>query len=181
MSRRRGGAAMSGREILLRITRVLGAVIGYGCLVAFLCLISLQLYRWFREGEWTHIGMSDGLRTVLAHCCLQDGDAGRLAALSRWLEAPVDWLGLHKVLEVIPASLALFALSIVGNSIFIYCRDRIEEYAGAAARERLIQRRGLCRQGGRCFARPQVRHAVCGRPIPARIAVVAPRQIRDGS
>lgn len=129
MSRRRGGAAVSGREVLLQITRALGAVIGYGGLVAFLWLISLQLYRWFREGEWTHIGMSDGLRTVLAHCCLQEGDAGRFAGFSRWLEAPVDWLGLHKVLEVIPASLALFAVSIVGNSIFICCRDRLQEYA----------------------------------------------------
>jgi hypothetical protein len=32
-------------------------------------------------------------------------------------------MGLHKVLEILPASLALFALSILGNSIFIYCRD----------------------------------------------------------
>jgi hypothetical protein len=43
------------------------------------------------------------------------------------LDAPVDWLGLHKVLEIVPASLALFAVSILGNSIFIYCCDRIEE------------------------------------------------------
>jgi hypothetical protein len=123
---------MSSREILLfllRITRVLGAVVGYGSLAAFLWLISLQLYRWFREGEWTHIGASDGLRAVLSHCCLKEGDTGHLAGLSRWLDAPVDWLGVHKVLEVVPASLVLFVVSIVGNSIFIYCRDRIDEYA----------------------------------------------------
>ncbi len=48
----------------------------------------------------------------------------------------VDWLGLHKVLEVVPASLALFALSILGNSIFIYCRDRIEECSRAAKASR---------------------------------------------
>lgn len=124
------------REILLRITRALGALVGYGSLAAFLCLISLQLYRWFREGEWTHIGTSDGLRTVLAHCGLKEGDTGRLASLSRWLEAPVDWLGLHKMLEVIPASLALFAVSIVGNGIFIYCRDRLDEYAGGRRESR---------------------------------------------
>lgn len=119
---------MSGRAIVLRITCVLGAVIGYGCFAAFLSLIGLQGYRWFREGEWPHLGMSEGLRAVLAHCCIKDGDAGRLAALAHWLEAPpVDWLGLHKILEVLPASLALFALSIVGNCIFIYSLDRIEE------------------------------------------------------
>jgi hypothetical protein len=33
---------------------------------------------------------------------------------------------LHKVLEILPASLALFALSILGNSVFIYCRDWID-------------------------------------------------------
>ena len=119
---------MSGRAIVLRITSVLGAVIGYGCFAAFLSLIGLQAYRWFREGEWPHIGMSEGLRAVLAHCCIKDGDTGRLAALAHWLEAPpVDWLGLHRMLEVLPASLALFALSIAGNCIFIYSLDRIGE------------------------------------------------------
>ena len=117
---------MSARAIVLRILSVLGAVIGYGCLAAFLSLVGLQLYRWFRVGDWPHIGMSEGLHAVLVHCCIKDGDSGRLAALAHWLEAPpVDWLGLHKMLEVVPASLALFALSIVGNCIFIYGRDRI--------------------------------------------------------
>jgi hypothetical protein len=117
---------MRGRALVLRITSVLGALIGYGCLAAFLSLISLQLYRWFREGDWPHIGVSEGLRAVLTRCCIKDGDTGRLAALAHWLEAPpVDWLGLHKMLEVVPASLALFALSIVGNCIFIYSQDRI--------------------------------------------------------
>ena len=119
---------MSGRAIVLRITSVLGAVIGYGFFAAFVSLISLQVYRWFREGDWPHVGLSEGLRAVLAHCCVKDGDAGRLAALAHWLEAPpVDWLGLHRILEVVPASLALFALSVVGNCIFIYGLDRIEE------------------------------------------------------
>jgi|APFre7841882630_1041343.scaffolds.fasta_scaffold10242_3 hypothetical protein len=122
------GEAMSGRKIVLRIMRGMGAVIGYGGLAAFLWLISVQLYRWFRDGEWTHIGVSDGLRSVLTRCCVNAGDTGRLAALWHWLDAPVDWLGLHKVLEVVPASLALFALSIAGNSIFIYSCDRIDEF-----------------------------------------------------
>jgi hypothetical protein len=110
---------LSARGIVLQTARALGALVGYGCLAAFLCLIGLQIYRWFREGEWTHLGVSEGLRVGLSHCCVKDGDAGKLAAL--------DWLGLHKVLEIMPASLALFALSILGNSIFIYCCDRIDE------------------------------------------------------
>jgi len=122
------GVAIRGRAIVLRITQGIGAVVGYGGLAAFLWLISVQLYRWFRDGEWTHIGVSDGLRAALSRCCVDSTDTGRLAALWHWLDAPVDWLGMHKVLEVVPASLALFALSIAGNSIFIYSCDRIEEF-----------------------------------------------------
>jgi len=115
--------ALSAGVVLVRITGALGAVLGYGCLAAFLYLISLQIYRWFREGDWTHFGVAEGLRVWLTRCCVKDGDTGRLAALVHWLDAPVDWIGLHKVLEILPASLLLFALSILGNSVFIYCRD----------------------------------------------------------
>jgi hypothetical protein len=121
------GSGVSGRQMMLRITRGIGAAIGYGCLAAFLWLIGLQIYRWFRDGEWTHIGISDGVRAALTRCCVNAEDTGRLAALWHWLDAPVSWLGLHQVLEVVPASLALFALSIAGNSVFVYSCDLIEE------------------------------------------------------
>ena len=111
---------------ILRVFSAVGAVIGYGCLIAFLFLVGLQCYLWFRDGEWTHIGMTDGLRVGLVHCCVKDGDTGRLAAFIHWLVAPVNWLGMHKVFEVVPASLAVFAMSIAGNCLFIYCRDRLD-------------------------------------------------------
>jgi len=126
--------APNGGVVLVRITGAFGAVLGYGCLAAFLYLISLQIYRWFREGDWTHFGVADGMQLWLTRCCVKDGDTGRLAALVHWLEAPTDWMGLHKVLEILPASLALFALSILGNSIFIYCRDRRASFLTATAR-----------------------------------------------
>jgi hypothetical protein len=113
------------RANALRVTGGIGAIIGYGCLGAFLYLISLQIYRWFRDGEWTHIGINDGVRISLQHCCVKDGDSGRLSAFLQWLDAPLDWLGVHRVFEVVPASLALFLVSIVGNALFIYCRDRL--------------------------------------------------------
>jgi hypothetical protein len=122
-----GCAAMKARTAALRVTGGIGALIGYGCLAAFLVLISVQVYRWFRDGEWPHIGIADGVRISLLHCCVKDGDSGRLAALLNWLEAPGDWLGIHKVFEIVPASLALFAVSIAGNSLFIYCRDRLQK------------------------------------------------------
>ena len=118
--------AVKTRDVILRFVSAVGAVIGYGGLIAFLYLVGLQCYLWFRDGEWTHIGMTDGLRVGLVHCCVKDGDTGRLAAFIHWLEAPVNWLGMHKVFEVVPASLAVFAVSIAGNCLFIYCRDRLD-------------------------------------------------------
>jgi len=120
------GAPASIRHGVLRIVGGLGAVVGYGCLAAFMYLISLQIYRWLRAGEWMHFGVSEGMRAWLSRCCVNDGDTGQLASFVRWLDTPAGWLGLHKVLDVVPASLGLFALSILGNSIFIYCRDRLE-------------------------------------------------------
>jgi hypothetical protein len=96
-----------------------GGGFAYGGLAAFLCLIGAQLYRWFRDGEWTHIGLTDGLHIVLMRCCVNEGDTGRLAALVHWLEAPADWLGLHTLLEVVPASIGLFVLSVAGNFVYI--------------------------------------------------------------
>ncbi|MEP6883641.1 MAG: hypothetical protein ABJC66_02720 [Gammaproteobacteria bacterium] len=116
---------MNARDAALKVTGAIGAVIGYGCLLGFLYLVGGQVYRWFRDGEWNHLGMDDGLRIGLHHCCVTDG-GGRLAELMHWLDAPVDWLGLHKVFEVVPASLALFAVSIAGNCLFIYCRDCLD-------------------------------------------------------
>jgi hypothetical protein len=118
---------MKAGDAALRLTSGIGAVIGYGGLIAFLYLVGLQSYRWFHDGEWTPVGMNDGLRISLLHCCVKEGDTGRLATFMQWLDAPVTWLGLHKVFEVLPASLALFAVSIAGNCLFIYCRDRLEK------------------------------------------------------
>jgi hypothetical protein len=106
---------MKARAAMLRVTAGLGAVIGYGCLIAFLYLVSMQIYHWFRDDEWTHVGLGDGLRIGLLRCCVNDPDSGKFAHLLQWLDAPVDWLGLHRVIEVMPASLALF----------LYSRDRV--------------------------------------------------------
>jgi hypothetical protein len=118
---------MNTRRAALGLTSGIGALIGYGCLAAFIILVGVQVYHWLRDGEWMHMGMSDGLRIGLMHCCVKDGDTGRLAVFLQWLDAPVNWLGMHKVFEIVPASLALFAASIAGNSLFIYCTDRLHK------------------------------------------------------
>jgi len=118
---------MTTRTGVYRTFGGIGALLGYGCLAAFLCLISVQIYRWFRDGEWTHIGISDGMRIGLEHCCVKEGDAGRIVSFVQWLDSPLDWHGLHRVFEVVPASLALFLVSMAGNCLFIYCRDRLDQ------------------------------------------------------
>jgi len=112
------------RAILLRVC---GAIVAYGCLAAFIGVVGVQLYRWFREGEWTSIGVSDGLFALLQRCGVKDGGAGRLARFAHWLATPDDWLGWHKILAAIPASLGLFTLSIIGNFAFVYGGDRLRE------------------------------------------------------
>jgi hypothetical protein len=111
----------------LRVGSVLGAIVGYGFFIACLGLVGFQVYRWFQNGEWTHVGVNDGMRAALAHFAGADGLTGWRAAIARWLDAPVTWLGLHAVLEVVPASLALFVISILGNSLFVYTTDRLRE------------------------------------------------------
>jgi hypothetical protein len=118
---------MSAREAGWRAACMLGATIGYGGLGAFLALVGFQTYRWFQDGEWTHVGVNDALRTALARLGGPEALTGRLGALAHWLDAPVTWLGFHKVLDALPASLALFAVSILGNSLFIYASDHLRD------------------------------------------------------
>jgi hypothetical protein len=118
---------MKAGDAILRLIGTIGALIGYGCLFGFLLLVGSQSYLWFRDGEWTHVGLSDGLHVALMRCCVKGGDTGRLAAFMHWLDSPINWLGMHKIFEVVPASLALFAVSIAGNCLFICCRDRLNE------------------------------------------------------
>ncbi len=89
-----GGPDMSARTAVLRVTSVIGAIIGYGCLAAFLYLIGMQLHGWFRQGEWTHIGMGDGIKVGLMRCCVRDDGAGHFAGFLQWWDSPVNWLGL---------------------------------------------------------------------------------------
>lgn len=110
------------------LCRTFGGIVAYGCFSAFLVLVSVQVYRWLRDGEWTHIGITDALRAVLVNCCANDAGTGLTATFVRWLDTPTDWLGWHKVLEVVPASIGLFALSMLGNFAYIYCNDRIQEW-----------------------------------------------------
>lgn len=122
----------------LRLTwlRAISAVMTFAAFTCFLGLFGLQLYHWFRDGQWTRISITDGLLSLVSSCCARDvGGGGAMAAFARWLEAPESWIGLHRVLEVIPASIGLFLLSVFWNFIFINCSDRLEEGKPPAAEQ----------------------------------------------
>ena len=128
MSSRRGGeGAMTGRESSWRILSVLGGVVGYGCLAASLSLVGLQSMGGSRRENGRTSVCGDAIRAVLDRMHIPDDATGRLAGLSHWLDAPVNWLGLHKVIEVLPASLALFSVAILGNFLLVYGADRLRD------------------------------------------------------
>jgi hypothetical protein len=106
--------------------RAISAVVAFSSFAWFLGLIIMQVYRWFRDGAWTHIGASDGLLSIVTSCCLREDGTGRMAELTHWLEAPTSWFGWHRVLEVMPASIGLFLLSVLANFVYIYCSDRLD-------------------------------------------------------
>lgn len=115
--------------------RAVAAVVAFGAFICFLALLCLQLYHWLRDGEWTHIGIRDGLLSLVSSCCTHADGSGLGAQFQRWLEAPESWLGWHRVLEVVPATVGLFLLSVFGNFAYIYCSDRLEEAVAEARHE----------------------------------------------
>jgi len=113
-------------KLHLVVLRAVSAIIAFGSFAWFLGLIGTQIFRWFRDGAWTRISTSDGLISLVTSCCVRDNGAGRMWEFSRWLEAPGSWFGLHRVLEVLPASVSLFSLSVLANFLYIYCSDWLD-------------------------------------------------------
>ena len=85
-------------------TAAAGTGAGFGCLVAAglllagPCFFVWQCYHWMRDGAWWPVS----LLTALAWA----GVGGT------WILFPTDWLGLHKLLDGIPLSIALVAAGI---------------------------------------------------------------------
>jgi hypothetical protein len=118
---------MNLRLVSLVLIRSISAVVAFSAFVLFLGLIGMQMFRWFRDGEWSRISISDGLLSIVSGCCARDDGAGTMVALARWLEAPQSWIGWHRVLEVMPASIGLFLISVLANFVYVYCSDRLDQ------------------------------------------------------
>ena len=101
-------------DAALKVMAAIGAVIGYGCLIAFLCLIGLQSYRWFREGDWTHFGVADGMSVWLTRCCVKDGDKETCKIAIQTNNVEVDDRGL--VYAVDRANTGMHILELTGDA-----------------------------------------------------------------
>lgn len=58
-----------------------------------------QAYGWLRSGDWHSISVVDGL--IFA------------GVTHDWLQHPVDFIGAHALLEMLPASLVLMVLALI--------------------------------------------------------------------
>jgi hypothetical protein len=121
-------------KFYLIVLRALAAIVAFGSFAWCLGLIGDQLYRWAHDGAWPRISTSDGLISLVTSCCARADGAGRMADIAHWLESPASWIGLHRVLELVPASIGLFLLSVFANFIYIYCSDQLEARQRPAAK-----------------------------------------------
>jgi hypothetical protein len=121
-------------KFYLIVLRALAAIVAFGSFAWCLGLIGDQLYRWAHDGAWPRISTSDGLISLVTSCCTRADGAGRMADIAHWLESPASWIGLHRVLELVPASIGLFLLSVFANFIYIYCSDQLEARQRPAAK-----------------------------------------------
>lgn len=112
------------RRLIATALRIGGFMVAYGAWFASASVIAYQGDRWLRDGQWTSIGVSDGLRSAFA--AIGAGEHGRFAQFAHWLAEPKDWIGWHRVLEVTPASIALFLLAILGNFAYLYGSDALQ-------------------------------------------------------
>ncbi len=113
------------RRLTAMALRIGGFMLAYGAWFASVGVVAYQGYRWLRDGQWTPIGVSDGLRSAFA--TIGVGERGHFAQFAHWLAEPTDWIGWHRVLEVTPAAVALFLLAILGNFAYIYGSDSLNE------------------------------------------------------
>ena len=72
-----------------------GYFAAFATFVAGPCIVVSQCYRWLRDGEWPPVSVITALQ---------------LAGVN-WSFWPTDWLGLHKMLNRMPLSVALNSFS----------------------------------------------------------------------
>ena len=80
--------------------KIIKVIFGLGGCAIFLSgigIVSFQIYEYLKQGEWLSFTVIDGL----------------LFIDSSWAKEPDDWLGIWKILNTIPLSLALIILAFI--------------------------------------------------------------------
>ncbi len=72
--------------------------IGGWVIVLGLIVFGFQIYEYLRTGSW----LSVSVISTLAWC--------GIAPIANWAAVPNDWIGLHRILSMIPTSLALIVV-----------------------------------------------------------------------
>jgi len=117
------------KRISLIINKGLAAIVsGIGILVGLsgFFIFGYQIYFWLKEGYWIERDLLWLLYWLLRN--FNGNSSALLYFLLKWLRAPQDWQGLHKlflgVLEFIPLSLFLIAF---GGMIWLIGKELSEE------------------------------------------------------
>lgn len=70
---------------------------GWGLMICGVCVIGWQVYDYLRHDFWTPVSVITALMWMKVE----------------WSLNPTDWLGLYKVLSIIPLSLTLFGTGLI--------------------------------------------------------------------
>jgi threonine/homoserine/homoserine lactone efflux protein len=89
--------------VIERCGRIFQFIFGGVFVLAGLAIIGLQIFAYLYDGKWVPLSVV--------------GLASQFAS-SPWLADPHTWVGVHKILEFIPASFSLMAIG-----IFIWCAE----------------------------------------------------------
>lgn len=82
----------------------LASVVITSSLVVCFGIIAIQVVIWLKDGYWPSVGVAKGLLYLRSLFYSSPPGDGSFAA---WLSDPQSWLGLHKLLEFLPASLGV--------------------------------------------------------------------------
>lgn len=109
-----GRVATCGRDSLERylITPLLWVMgislvlIAGSAILAGLAIPAWQVFVWLRDGEWVPFSIIDSLRPISAFFSRFDSS---WTAFDAWLATPASWIGVHKLLSFLHASVGCWA------------------------------------------------------------------------
>lgn len=91
------GIAMRSEDGIAKTIRGIGVLLCIASMLGSLALLSTQIYAYLKTGEWVPSGVLDTVGPLLHW---------------EWAVMPMDWLGLHGMLNAINSGAALFCVGV---------------------------------------------------------------------